>query len=65
MAAAAGMKLGRLLDLNSNQVPTETLELVGTAGIAAAAGSGPPTSRVEPFVPLEVSVSARWELVRQ
>jgi uncharacterized protein YggE len=46
MAEAAGMKLGRLLDLNSNQMPTETIELVGA-------------------VPLEVSVSARWELVAQ
>jgi uncharacterized protein YggE len=65
MAEASGMKLGRLLDLNSNQMPTETIELVTTGGIVASAGSGPPTSMVEPFVPLEVSVVARWELVAQ
>jgi uncharacterized protein YggE len=65
MAEAAGMKLGRLLDLNSNQLPTETLELVASAGMVVTRGSGPPTSMVEPFVPLEVSVSARWELVAQ
>jgi uncharacterized protein YggE len=62
MAEAAGMKLGRLLQLNSSPGQTESVELVGTAA-ASVRSLGPPTSVVEPFVPIEVSVAARWELL--
>jgi uncharacterized protein YggE len=64
MAQSSGMKLGALLSLNSAPGYGGAFEAYGPRGARAVQTSGgPPTSVVEPFVQIEVTVAGRWEVV--
>jgi hypothetical protein len=61
------MKLGALLTLSSDPGYGGALEILeGRNGqFAIQAASGRPTTVVEPYAQVEVTVSARWEILPQ
>jgi uncharacterized protein YggE len=68
MAQASDMRLGKLLMLNSSPGHGEAFGFLearaASAGMVVPASHGPPTSVVEPFVQVEVTVAARWEVLQ-
>jgi hypothetical protein len=69
MAKASNLQLGKLLMLNSapgyGDVFGALEATAASAGMVVQGSRGPPTSVVEPFVQVEVTVSASWEVLQK